>query len=295
MAISKPESKVVVIGGATASGKSGLAIKLAKEFNGEIISADSLTAYKRMDIGTAKPTTKDKGGIKHWGFDLVGPGERFTAANFKDYALEKITNIQSRGKLPIVVGGTGLYIDALVFNYSFGGDVDLKQRQKLEALSTKELQTMIKAKQYEMPFNHQNRRHLVRLLERQGQTGTKHQIPKDWILVGLMPEPEKLKPRINQRVDAMFNDGLIAETRQLVKSYGADSLIAKAKVAYGPIVDMLDGKLTENQAQDHLKVVHWQYARRQRTWMKRSSHLNLFDNPQAAHTFIRYKLTKKSN
>ncbi|MDR0591330.1 MAG: tRNA (adenosine(37)-N6)-dimethylallyltransferase MiaA [Candidatus Nomurabacteria bacterium] len=117
-----PRSKapVVAIVGPTASGKTSLAIDLASQFNGEIISADSRAIYRYMDIGTAKPTPEEQARVKHWGIDLVEPGERFTVHDFKEYALGKIADIRARGKQPFVVGGTGLYVDALIYDYQFG-------------------------------------------------------------------------------------------------------------------------------------------------------------------------------
>ncbi|MCL2001871.1 tRNA (adenosine(37)-N6)-dimethylallyltransferase MiaA [Candidatus Saccharibacteria bacterium] len=112
-------SKILVIVGPTASGKTGAAIEIARQLGGEIISADSRAIYKGMDIGTAKPSAEEQGGIPHWGFDLVNPDERFTVADFKTYAETKIQEILARGNLPIVVGGTGLYVDALIYNYNF--------------------------------------------------------------------------------------------------------------------------------------------------------------------------------
>ncbi len=112
-------SKIIVIVGPTGSGKTGVAIQLAKKLNGEVISADSRAIYKGMDIGTAKPTSLEMGGVPHWGIDLVEPGERFTVADFKEYAEQKIKEIQERGKVPIIAGGTGLYIDALIYDYQF--------------------------------------------------------------------------------------------------------------------------------------------------------------------------------
>lgn len=111
--------KTIVILGPTASGKTGVAVSIAKELGAEIIAADSRTIYRGMDLGTAKPALDEREGVPHWGFDLVEPGERFTVADWKEYAEEKITEIKSRGKIPIVVGGTGLYIDALVYDYDF--------------------------------------------------------------------------------------------------------------------------------------------------------------------------------
>lgn len=116
-------SKIPVIVGPTGSGKTGVAIELAKKLNGEIISADSRAIYKGMDIGTAKPSLEEREGVVHWGIDLVEPGERFTVADFKEYANDKIGEILNRGHLPIIAGGTGLYVDALVYNYHFNDNV----------------------------------------------------------------------------------------------------------------------------------------------------------------------------
>jgi tRNA dimethylallyltransferase len=110
---------LVAIVGPTASGKSRLAMEIAKQFNGEIIAADSRTIYKGMDVGTAKPSLADRKNIPHWGIDLIEPGESYSAAKFKDYALDKVADIQERGKLPIIAGGTGLYIDGLLFDFDF--------------------------------------------------------------------------------------------------------------------------------------------------------------------------------
>ncbi len=294
MASGSARSKVVVIVGPTASGKSGLAIQTAKSSKGEIISADSLTIYKDMNIGTAQPTPKEQAGIKHWGFDLLGPGKRWTAADFKQYAEQKIGEITDKGRLPIVVGGTGLYVDGLIFDFSYSSEANPALRQKLESKTVEQLQAMIKRRGYAMPTNATNKRHLIGVIERRGHVGSKlKKLPSHIILVGMLPETETLKQRIGQRVEQMFDDGLVAETKKLIKIYGRDSLLAKAKVAYGPVVEFIEGQLDLEQAKERLKVVHWQYARRQRTWLKRNQYIKWFDNPQVAHRFIRGEIAKK--
>jgi tRNA dimethylallyltransferase len=127
----------VVVVGPTASGKTATALRIARELNGEIICADSRTVYKYMDIGTAKPTKEERAEIPHWGLDLVEPGQKFSAADFQRYALRKISEIRERGHLPILVGGTGLYIDGVIFDYQFGKPQP-KVRRQLEALSLDE-------------------------------------------------------------------------------------------------------------------------------------------------------------
>ena len=132
---------LVVVVGPTASGKSALAIELAEQFNGEIICADSRTVYKYMDIGTTKPSLEDRARVPHFGLDLVEPGERFTAADFQEYANEKITEIRQRGHIPFLVGGTGLYVDGVVFDYEFL-PADEALRAKLEKLTLRAAQVL---------------------------------------------------------------------------------------------------------------------------------------------------------
>ena len=157
---------LVVITGPTASGKTGLAIKLAKLFGGEIISADSRAIFKGIDIASAKPDLIERDGVPHWGFDLVAPGERFTAADFKEYTYAKINEILARGKLPFLVGGTGLYIDAVLGDYDFAGEADEELRTKLNSKTIEELQQIIFEQKIPMPENHKNKRYLVRAIEK---------------------------------------------------------------------------------------------------------------------------------
>lgn len=293
MATASRRPKFVVIAGPTACGKSSLAIRIAKRFNGEIISADSLTVYKRMDIGAAKPPLAQRQGVKHWGFDLVGPGQRFTAAQFKRYALDKMADIQARGKLPVIAGGTGLYIDALLFDFSFAKPASARQRQQLEAKTTAQLQALIKRRGWPMPANARNRRHLIRTIERRGRTGSRQpKPPADALIIGLLPDNGGLRQKIADRVHAMFQDGLVDETRGLIKLYGADSLVAKAKVAYGPVVEYLAGHQTLAEAEQGLATAHWQYARRQKTWFRRNKFIHWFNNQAGAEAHIARQLNK---
>lgn len=291
MATGAQRPKLLVVVGPTASGKSALAMRLAKELGGEIICADSLTVYKHMDIGTAKPTKADQKEIKHWGLDLVGPGQRFTAAQFKHNAQGWVADIQSRSKLPIVAGGTGLYVDSLIFDFSFGGSANPKQRRKLEKLTSDELQNLIKHKAYLMPSNTQNRRHLIRTIERKGKIDTQDEsLASHIILVGLLPSDEKLKNRISLRVEEMFKGGLRQETERLLNEYGHESLLAKAKVAYGPVVEYLSKDIGQAQAKQKLKTAHWQYARRQKTWFKRNKFIHWFDSIDSAARYVQSQL-----
>ncbi|OYW84146.1 tRNA dimethylallyltransferase, partial [Candidatus Saccharibacteria bacterium 32-49-10] len=149
---------LIIIVGPTASGKTALAIELAEEFHGEIICADSRTIYKNMNIGTAKPTQAEQDRVSHWAIDIVPPGERFTAADFKEYALEKIDEIRRHGHVPFLVGGTGLYIDAVIFDYKFGADANMSLRQQLNEKSVSELQSYCREHNIPLPENHLNKR-----------------------------------------------------------------------------------------------------------------------------------------
>ncbi len=238
--------KTVVILGSTASGKTGVAIKIAQEierrakespegsfcgFTGaEIISADSRAIYKEMDIGTAKPDAEEQQGIPHWGIDLVYPGERFTVADWKKYAEEKIQGIRGRGKLPIIAGGTGLYIDALVFDYNFD------EQKKNEQLDRKKVCT-------------------------------------NYLLVGIQWTPEELRKRITLRADKLFVQELYKETRELEKKYSWQTQAMKSNI-YQFAWSYLQGEISLERAKELFIYDDWHLAKRQMTWFKRNKNIN---------------------
>ena len=284
-------NNLVVIVGPTASGKSELAMRVAKEFNGEIICADSRTIYKAMDIGTAKPLKTDQKAIQHWGLGLIEPGQRYSAARFKSYAEAKILDIQSRGKLPILVGGTGLYIDSVLFNFDFVGGPGPAKRAKLEELSTEKLQEIIKKRGYKMPQNLQNRRHLVGVIERAGQAGIRTPKPrKDALIIGLMPPDAVLKGSIASRAEFMFESGIIKETVSLRKRYGVDVFSPMAGIVYSICLRQINGKISQKQAIELFKIADWQYARRQRTWFRRNRYIKWFSSSEQAYKTVQKQL-----
>lgn len=277
---SKP--KLVAVVGPTASGKSELAIKIAKDYGGEIIAADSRTIYRGMDVGTAKPNKIERAVIKHWGLDLVKPGEIFSAAQFQKYAKAKIKQIQSRGKLPILVGGTGLYIDSVIFNFKFPKGADPRLRQKLEKLSIEQLQSLITEKGYPMPENLRNRRHLVRTIETAGQIGSRARKPiAGTVIIGLMPPTGELKARITKRVNQNFNS-IIKETRGLLAKYGREKIIKTAGIPYLAAIDYMEGRIDKAEAKSRIATDEWQYARRQRTWFRRNPYIHWFTSADEA-------------
>lgn len=264
--------KLIIITGPTASGKTALAIKLAKQFNGEIISADSRAIYRGIDIASAKPSLEEREGVPHWGFDLVEPNQIFTAADFKEYAFEKISEIHSRGKIPFLVGGTGLYIDAVLYDYDFAGEPDEELRSELNSKNIEELQAVIKQAKIEMPENSKNKRYLIRSIEKSKNhkcnRGKKHNNFEN-IVVGVTTDREELRTRIFARNEQFFSSGIIEEAQKMARKYGWQSEAMTAN-AYPLIKDFLDEKLTEEELIEKMSVRDWRLAKRQITFMKRN-------------------------
>jgi tRNA dimethylallyltransferase len=280
------KSRLIAIVGPTASGKSELALKVAQDFNGEIIAADSRTIYKGMDIGTAKPTKKEQELIPHWGIDLIEPGQFYNAYQFKKYAEAKIADIENRGKLPILVGGSGLYIDAVLFDFDFVETANNHQRLELEELNTEQLQKLIKKHGFELPENSQNRRHLIRTIEREGKIGNKRSLKNNTIVIGLNLPSSDLKKRIYSRAETYFASGLLQETKLLMNKYSVELLKKTHGIAYIATVGMLNNEITENEAIEIIQKREWQYARRQRTWFRRNKFIQWYESSELAYKEI---------
>lgn len=265
---------LVAIVGPTASGKTSAAISLAKEFGGEIICADSRTIYKGMDIGTAKPTVEEREGIPHWGLDLVEPGDYFTAADFKKYADEKIKEIRARGHIPFLVGGSGLYVDAVLLNYQFGSLADPKERSRLEAMSLEELHEYCRAHNVILPENERNKRYVIRAIERKSINGKRWaQPPHNSIVVGISTEKEELRTRIAQRAEQIFESDVVEEATLLGKKYDWDSEAMTGNI-YPLIRLYLEKKLTHDEMVDKFATLDWRLAKRQLTWLKRNKFIH---------------------
>ncbi len=260
---------LVIIVGPTASGKTRVAIELAEKYQGEIICADSRTIYKGMDIGTAKPDAEERARVPHWGLDLVEPGERFTAADFKQYAEKKIAEIRARGHVPFLVGGTGLYVDAILFDYQFAGDVDDESRKTLEAMSVEELQRYCYDNNITLPKNTQNKRHLVRAIERNGEDLKRRNEPiSNSIIVGIATDKDILSERIAHRTEQLFEDGVVEEAMTLGKKYGWDGEAFTGNI-YKVVALYLSGELDEQDMKDKFTTLDRQLAKRQLTWFRR--------------------------
>ena len=279
---------LIVIVGPTASGKSSTAMRIAKEFNGEIICADSRTLYKGMDIGTAKPTAEDRTEVPHWGLDLVEPSERFTAADFKYFAQQKIEEIRSRGHLPLLVGGTGLYVDGVIFDYEFV-KTDPKIRTQLEAMSLEELKDYCANNNVVLPENQQNRRYLIRAIERKNISGKRLNAPiANTLIVGITTNRDELRTRISTRAEQLFETGMVEEAKKLGEKYGWNSEAMTGNI-YKLVKQFLGGEFNEEELKQRFITADWQLAKRQLTWLKRNpfTHWESLDD---AYIYIKKQL-----
>lgn len=264
------ELPLIVIVGPTASGKTSLALELAEKYNGEIICADSRTIYKGMDIGTAKPTPEERARVVHWGLDLVEPGESFSAADFKRYADDKIADIRHRGRVPFLVGGTGLYVDAVIYNYQFGSAANVELRQELEQLSIVQLHEYCINNNVELPENKQNKRYVIRAIEQKSVNHKRNDTLGDNIIVvGIATDREVLRTRIQVRTEQLFDNGVVDEATMLGKKYGWESEAMTGNI-YPLAHRYLVGELTLQEIKDKNTTLDWRLAKRQLTWLRRN-------------------------
>lgn len=277
--------KVVVITGATGSGKSGLAIRLAREFNGEIISADSVQVYKGLDIGSGKVTNQEMQGITHYNLDVLNPDESYSAGRFSADVDGYIATITAKGKLPIVVGGTTMYVKAWLENYDFFGSVNSeKSRQKYIDQANEQsisLHELLRRKDEKLAENvHENNvKRILRYLQIADNGGkiednisqTSVNDKYDILALRLDVERDVLYDKINHRVDQMVQDGLLDEVKALYEKYGeVDSL---KTIDYKEMVSYLKGEITFDEAVDKAKQHSRNYAKRQITFMKTMPYL----------------------
>lgn len=268
--------------GPTASGKSGLAMELALKLNGEIVCADSQTLRKDLNIGTAKPSDNDRIKVRHHMLDVISPYGRFSVNEFKRLAKQAIIDIRSRGKLPIIVGGSGLYIDALFFNFELEEQIEITEyKQRLEKLSVSELKQIIKDNKYSMPSNTENSRHLIGTILRKGAVYENIEPIAGARIYGILPDDKVLKQRISDRVESMFDSGLVAEVSSVIDKYGQPPENLDA-IGYPIVAKYLVGKMTIDEVKERLKNAHWQYARRQKSWFKRNSNIKWFPSDKVA-------------
>lgn len=277
--MAKQVAPLLVIVGETASGKTSLAIELAKLLDGEIICADSWTVRKGVDIGTAKPTVAEQKAVPHHLLDVVGPDEDFTAAVFKGLANKTITDIYNRGKLPIMVGGTGLYIDGVIYDYGFLPEGDRQAREELNKLSVPQLLDRIDELGLELgDIDTRNKRRLIRLIETGGMRPEKQKLRHNTLIIGIKTDREILQNHIIQRVDSMLENGLEDEVKGLSEQYGWDCEALKG-VGYVQWKDYFLGSQTLTETRQKIIKATQDLAKRQRTWFKRNKSIQWLTTP----------------
>ncbi|MBX4201724.1 tRNA (adenosine(37)-N6)-dimethylallyltransferase MiaA [Candidatus Saccharibacteria bacterium] len=290
MAAVSPKPELLVIVGQTASGKSALALQIAKEINGEIICADSWTVYKHFNIGTSKPTISQQKAVKHWLLDVREANQGFNAPAFKELAQKAITDIQDRGKLPIMVGGTGLYIDSVLYDFGFLPSVSPDERAKLDSLELAELLGIAKLQNIDLTdIDIRNKRRVIRAIEAKGQKPTKQSIRPNTLIIGLQPDTEELKTRVEQRVDQMLADGLEKEVKQLSVKYGWEAEPMKG-IGYREWQNYFNGSQSLEETRQRIISATNNLSKRQRTWFKRNRDINWFSDSNQAYEYVKKQL-----
>ena len=277
---------IYVIGGPTASGKSKLAVELAKKINGEIISADSMQIYKDMNIGTAKVNEEEMQGIKHYLIDFIMPDKRYSVSDFKKDAENAITEILQKGKTPIVVGGTGLYIDSLIYGIEFQDEeIDIAYRNELNEIAENEgLAKLYQEAQKIDPeamkkISENDKKRIIRVLEiyhKTGKTKTeqekesrKNEVKYNYKVYAITMDRGTLYDRIEKRVDKMIEEGLIEEVQSILSKY-KHFPTAMQGLGYKEVVEYLEGKTTKEEMIEKIKKETRHYAKRQLTWFRKN-------------------------
>ncbi|WP_369903075.1 tRNA (adenosine(37)-N6)-dimethylallyltransferase MiaA [Bacillus manliponensis] len=307
--------KVVVIIGPTAVGKTKLSIDLAKALHGEIISGDSMQVYRKMDIGTAKITAEEMNGIPHYMIDIKDPEEAFSVAEFQSRVREHIRDISSRGKFPIIVGGTGLYVQSVLYDYQFSEEPgDVIYRKKLEVLASEcgveYVHNMLQEIDPESAkrIHPNNVRRVIRALEIFYTTGKtmsdqldkqEQELLYDVAFVGLTMDRALLYDRINLRVDLMMEQGLLQEVKDLYEDGVRDCQSIQA-IGYKELYEYLEGRTSLEEAVTALKTNSRRYAKRQLTWFRNKMDVEWFNMTSGEKTteilqYIEGKLQVKSN
>ena len=284
------KSKVIVLAGPTASGKTSLSIELAKKINGEIISADSMQIYKDMDIGTAKVTEEEKEGIMHYLVDFVEPDKRYTVSDFKKDAEKAIEEILAKGKVPIIVGGTGMYVNTLIYGIEYQEmqfdeeyrDMLMKKAETDEGLAEIYEQAKKIDEQAVKNISKNDKKRLVRVLEIYKATGKnkteqeflsrQNGVKYDYRVFAIDMEREVLYSRIDKRVDIMIELGLEEEVRKLINKYQKFPT-AMQGLGYKEVIEYFDGKISREEMIDKIKKETRHYAKRQLTWFRKNKEI----------------------
>lgn len=281
---------LIVIVGETASGKSALAMQIAEKFNGEIISADSWNVYPGFDIGTAKPSQGERNTVKHHLIDVADPKVGFSAAVYKDMANKAIGNVLNRGKVPILVGGTGLYVDAVIFDYGFLPKGLSDERETLNNTGLKDLLIMAEKRGIKLDgIDVRNKRRVIRAIETNGQKPTAEPLRANTLIIGVEVERDELEQRITKRVDKMLKSGLENEVRRLASLYLWDVEPMKG-IGYQQWKDFFEGEQSLDQTRHRIIRASMGLAKRQRTWFKRNKNIQWCRQPERAEKLVEHFL-----
>lgn len=274
--------KIIIVTGTNASGKSNLGIKLAKRFNGEIISADSRQVFRGLDLGSGKITPEEMDGVVHHLIDVCEPNDFFSVADFQRLAYEAIDDILSRGKIPFIVGGTGLYVDSVADGYSFSGKMpDLAYREELEKLTTEELYAMFQKKLPDVEVDPRNRNRVMRYLEKlhDGDDVIPTKNPRyECLRLGVTWDRQVLRDRIDERLEKRLNEGMIQEVDRLLKAGATEEFMIKLGLEYKFITQYLRGDYSSvDEMKELLATAIKQFAKRQMIWFRRNKDIRWID------------------
>lgn len=273
--------KLIVIAGTNASGKSGLGVELASRYGGEIVSADSRQVFRGLDLGSGKITPQEMRGVPHHLIDVCQPGDFFSMADFQRLAYAAIDGIQARGKLPFLVGGTGLYVDAVAEGYELSDRApDLALRAELETHTTPELYQMLQEKLPGTEIDPRNRNRVMRALERLAADDYhpgKRQPRYEVLKLGVSWDRETLKQRIDERLERRLRDGMVQEVQGLLDAGVSREFLMKLGLEYRYLTRYLDGELTYEQMVLELGNAIKKFAKRQVTWFKKDPAIHWLD------------------
>lgn len=277
--------RTLFIVGPTASGKTALALQLAAELGGEIICADSRTIYKGLDVATAKPTKAERAQIPHYGLDLINPDEKYSAGQFQKDARGWLDGIHGRDKIALVVGGTGLYIDGLYYNFNFNEAYDETLRTEMEGKSVEELHEYMAERSIALPENSHNKRYLIRTIERGGKLSGKGEPLANSLVIGLLPNRETLDDRIRLRGHTIIAVGAVEEAERLFEQYGYNVAAASAPF-YKAFAAYCRGEADADSCLERFYLNDRQLSKRQITWFKRNMNIHWFETAAKACNFV---------
>ena len=274
--------KLIVVAGTNASGKSALGVALAEKYNAEIISADSRQVFRGFDLGSGKITSEEMRGVRHHLIDVCGAGDFFSMHDFQKLAYRAIEDILSRGKLPMIVGGTGLYIASVTDGYVMSDrEPDLAYRDALEKLETPELYRMLLEKIPDIQVDAKNRNRVMRILEKlhDGDDHLPHKDPRyDCLKLGVTWDRETLKARIDERLEKRMRQGMVSEVKSLLNQGASVEFMNKLGLEYRYITQYLTGEIaSEAEMCDQLFLAIKRFAKRQMTWFRREKDMHWLD------------------